>query len=403
MKCPVCHKKYTKCRKHKKYKMHKDCMKKHRGGFENQPIPIVRTLAFNDVGDDNELYSASFSPDGLKILTVNSNTINMRSANGLKIWGFHTTGETSALFSPDGAQILTGGIDSVVQLLDANTGEKHLTLRIGEPSFSPNGSKIVIWSGFIAYVYDKNGSMIYTLEGHTGNMWGTPHFSPDESKIITYSGDNTARVWNADTGEIIRILEGHGNIVHYADFSPDGTTIITASFDKSMRVWDANTYALMYVRNEFDKRVKPSFSQDGSKIVFVTDKNQSTIRDVGTGKIMNTIRIKGYTGYVNFAKFSPNGQVILTSTYDKIHLWTSNGSLIKTIPFSGGVHTTQFSSDGFKLIITGDNGDVHVWEQDQKSVDAHKSGMIDALNKSVGLNNDVLSEEHAGSIIKQYL
>ena len=67
-------------------------------------------------------------------------------------------------------------------------------------------------------------------------------FSPDGKRIVTASRDNTARLWDAETGKQIgEPLEGHTNGVMSAAFSPDGKRIVTASWDKTARLWDAQT------------------------------------------------------------------------------------------------------------------------------------------------------------------
>src|SRR4051794_6502827 len=43
--------------------------------------------------------------------------------------------------------------------------------------------------------------------------------------IVTASGDQTARVWNAATGQLLRKLVGHSAAIVSAAFSPDGQRI----------------------------------------------------------------------------------------------------------------------------------------------------------------------------------
>ena len=66
-------------------------------------------------------------------------------------------------------------------------------------------------------------------------------FSPDGKTILTGSWDNTARLWDADTGRPLGPPLEHSRSVMSVAFSPDGKTILTGSNDKTARLWDART------------------------------------------------------------------------------------------------------------------------------------------------------------------
>jgi WD40 repeat protein len=72
-------------------------------------------------------------------------------------------------------------------------------------------------------------------------MGGSAAFSPDGKRVVTASDDNTARLWDADTGKEAAVLKGHTNRVWSAAFSPDGKRVVTASADNTARLWDADT------------------------------------------------------------------------------------------------------------------------------------------------------------------
>lgn len=51
------------------------------------------------------------------------------------------------------------------------------------------------------------------LQGHTS--WVTQvALSPAHDKVVTASADGTAIAFSLDTGDVIRVLEGHSSSVH---------------------------------------------------------------------------------------------------------------------------------------------------------------------------------------------
>ena len=56
--------------------------------------------------------------------------------------------------------------------------------------------------------------------------------------MVTASSDNTARVWDAQSGQPVTGPLKHNHAVNHAAFSPDGRWVVTASWDNTARVWD---------------------------------------------------------------------------------------------------------------------------------------------------------------------
>jgi WD40 repeat protein len=104
------------------------------------------------------------------------------------------------------------------------------------------------------------------LKGH--QSWVTSVvFSPDGKQLATASFDNTARLWNATTGELLQQLKGHQSWVNSVVFSPDAKQLATASSDNTARLWNATTGKQLQELKGHQSRVRSVvFSPDGKQL-----------------------------------------------------------------------------------------------------------------------------------------
>ncbi|KAI0600267.1 WD40 repeat-like protein [Biscogniauxia sp. FL1348] len=76
------------------------------------------------------------------------------------------------------------------------------------------------------------------IPGH-GQPILAAQFSPKTGSLLaTGSGDNTARIWNTDSGTPKYTLKGHTGFVLVVSWSADGKYLATGSYDKTVRLWD---------------------------------------------------------------------------------------------------------------------------------------------------------------------
>ncbi|CAN5426184.1 hypothetical protein BH09BAC5_BH09BAC5_02380 [soil metagenome] len=361
------------------------------------------------IGHSEELYSAKYSPDGKKIATYSKDL-------SIKLWDAisgtllqtligHTANINSIQFSPDGYKILTSSDDGTAKIWDADNGTLIFNM-IGDSvphylmwaldgtktfsefksaQFSPDGKKIVTaCSNKIAIIWDANtGSRLKILKGHKVGL-NSAFFSPDGNKIVTTSGlddansysverqlDNTAKIWDANSGVLLLTIKGHSSGVVSAQFSPNSKTIVTISWDKTIKIWDANSGILIAnLINATDFSNGPNlgikevdFSPDGKKFGTASSYGIAKIWDATTGKLFTTL--KAHTVPFREGHFSPDGTKIVTVAIDHgAKVWdASNGSyLMKLEDDSVHVQHASFNKDGTKILTTLYNNSANVWD-----------------------------------------
>ncbi|HSI30733.1 MAG TPA: serine/threonine-protein kinase, partial [Miltoncostaeaceae bacterium] len=84
------------------------------------------------------------------------------------------------------------------------------------------------------------GELTAVCDGHDTDLIGAT-FSPDGERIATCGEDLVARVLDAATGMLLFTFRGHTKKVVSVAFSPDGSYLVTASSDGTVRQWDSRT------------------------------------------------------------------------------------------------------------------------------------------------------------------
>ena len=319
----------------------------------------------------SEVYGASFSADGSRILTASDDKT-------ARIWDAKTgePGEQlshegrvyAASFSADGARILTASTDKTVRIWDAKTGEPGEQLShegwVYAASLSEHGARVVTVSDDNkARIWDVNTRKQVGEElSHKGWVYAA-RFSADGARIVTLSTDKTARIWDANTGKPGKQLR-HEDRVNAARFSADGVRIVTLLDDNTARIWDANTGKPVGEEMRHKATVNAaSFSRDGARIVTVSNDNAAWIWDANTGKqVGEPLR---HEAEVYAASFSWDGTRIVTASDDNTaRIWDANtGKQVgEPLRHEAEVYAASFSADGARIVTASGDKTVRIWD-----------------------------------------
>ncbi len=118
---------------------------------------------------------------------------------------------------------LVRGYDLVVRDLDLSKDGNRLALALrGSPD---------IW-----LLNAADGTRIHTLSQGPFRV-SSVAFSPDDALIASGSRDGVLRLWDAESGALLRELEGHTESVESVAFSNDGTLIASGGTDDTVILW----------------------------------------------------------------------------------------------------------------------------------------------------------------------
>jgi WD40 repeat protein len=134
--------------------------------------------------------------------------------------------------------------------------------------------------------------------------------------------DKTARLWDAETSQLIFPPMRHTGIVWDAVFDPAERRILTYSSDLSAARWDART----------GERIDPPMRHD-----------------------------RGLTR----GTYDGSGQLIATSSIDQtVRLWSAETGELLAAPFrhADACHSAELTKDGRRLLTSSTEGRVQVWE-----------------------------------------
>ncbi len=358
------------------------------------------TVRIWDVATEQQRATLNASPGYLQIscLTLSSDGKTLFTTgsydNTARIWDVatgqeravlkgHTDGINCLTLSSDGKMIITGSNDNTARIWDVATGQQRAVLKghtdqINCLTLSSDGKMIVTGAGDSDGFDRKSGSRDNTariwdaatgqqravLKGHTSWIRCLT-LSGDGKTLITGSWDNTARIWDVATGKELAVLKGHTGGISCLTLSSDGKMIITGSFDNTARIWDVATGQQRTVLKGHPAPIRClTLSSDGKSLITGAWLDPTAIIwDVATGKELAVL--KGHTDEITCLTLSSDGNSLITGSRDKTaRIWDLATGQQRAVlkGHMGAIDLLTLSSDGKTLITGSYDSTVCIWD-----------------------------------------
>lgn len=278
------------------------------------------------VGQTRSTYNIDLAPGGALFAHDASDAVIVRTSAGAEVASLPHDGlGISVAFSPDGRLLATGGgWDETIYLWDTQTWQLREKL--------PTSSGI----GPLAFVHDSD-----TLAFIDGTDLLLQHISdgavelhvPDarqlalseDHELILLSTRHQLEIWRAADLTRQAQIATSGQWFEAIALAPDGSLVAAAHSEASqITIWRADGSQIAQLdwpddRNRQLLRIDAlRFSPDGRRLIGGARDKTVRVWDVASGQLLHTL---DQTSDVSALAFTPQGQLVIATTFDAIQLW----------------------------------------------------------------------------------
>jgi WD40 repeat protein/serine/threonine protein kinase len=352
------------------------------------PATYGENYALNAGGDDNAelgeaVLAAGFSADGRRVITASRDrTASIWDAVAhTRLQHFqegHDFLASSAAFFADGSRLATAASDGTVRLWEVATGAE--TRRLDRTGYAAavavsDDGRLVVTSSSTpgeALLWDADsGQRIATLAGHGAEVKSVA-FAPGSQLLATGDEGGDIRLWRHDDASnqwlLAHNLDGHSREITSLAFVDAGRRLVSASADTTVGQWDTTTGSELrdLVLRHPEWVADMAATADGQFAVTCSDDGKLRVWSLNDAKLLRTFSTTGDSGTFSSVDISADGQLAAAAcpTEGTIRLWNlQTGEELKSdgnafLSFganTGRVWAARFAPSSRELLIIGGN------------------------------------------------
>ncbi len=275
----------------------------------------------------------------------------------------------------DGIRVVTSGYH---ELLIWSTENGELTRRIPgvaervyDLAFMGKSNLIAAATGTPGEVgevkiFDINtGSMIKSLHVSAAIITGLD-FSSDDTHLATCGADGAIHIFDTATWNKTLTIHDHGDWVNDIAWSPDGTKIASASRDKTSKVFDVKTGNNIMTFNGHNNVVTAiTFLLKGEEIATGGDDRRLRIWKIADASEVRNVA--GFGGAITSLKLLEDGKLLSAATDKKIRIHAAADHKIEKTLIGPTAELLSLDVVSSPLNVASGSlgGEVHMWSLDQ--------------------------------------
>ena len=209
----------------------------------------------------------------------------------------------------------------------------------------------------------ETGECLKVLCGHRGFVKSVA-FSGDSQLLASGSWDLTVKVWDTGTGECLKTLEGHIKGVWDVVFSHDSRLIASSGQDGMVKVWNAKTGECTRTIESHGESIRSVvFSHDSRRLVSASRNGKVEIWNTSTGVCLKSL--VNETDIALSVAFSHDSRWLANSVCNKIKIWDAETyECLHNLEdyHSEFIPSVVFSHDSRLLASAGSDGTIKVWD-----------------------------------------